>query len=113
MGDKDGGTSSANVAPDAEVEVDEVTSKFYCGYSWSDLVENCEDAKPCPSGTNAECEGGRSCFANTPCGQPAPAEEIETVGIFNFAEMVGKIPPFCKDKKTMSRNVGYWQSWSI
>jgi len=27
--------------------------------------------------------------------------------------MVETIPQYCKDKKTMSRNVGYWQSWSI
>lgn len=23
------------------------------------------------------------------------------------------LPPYCKDKNAMSRNVGYWQSWSV
>lgn len=30
----------------------------------------------------------------------------------DFASMVS-VPPYCKDKNTMSKNVGYWQSWSI
>ena len=110
MGDKGG---SGNVASDAAV--DEVKSQFFCGASWGELVADCEAAKPCPSGTNAECEGGQSCFANTGCGKaPAPPpEEYIPPGIFNFAAMVEKVPPFCKDADTMSRNVGYWQSWSI
>ena len=103
-----GGSSSSG-----SIEVDEVTSKFFCGASWGQLVENCEGAKACPSGTNAECEGGQSCFANTPCGKPPKPAEDSSVGIFNFASMVDKIPSYCKDADTMSRNVGYWQSWSI
>lgn len=113
MGDKDGGSSDNS---GSETELNEVTAKFFCGASWSVLVENCDAAKPCPSGTNAECEGGQSCFANTPCGKyvSPPKEEVYAeVGILNFAAMVDKIPPFCEDEKTMSRNVGYWQSWSI
>ena len=112
MGDKDNEGSGG--ASKTETEVDEIASKFFCGTSWGDLVANCDDAKPCPSGTNAECNGGQSCFANTPCGKsPDPPEEEEVVGIFNFAAMVGKIPTYCKSKATMSKNVGYWQSWSI
>jgi len=113
MGDKEN-EGSGNIA--AETAVDEVTSKFFCGVSWGELVANCDNAKPCPSGTNVECEGAASCFANTPCGKAtAPPEEevVTSVGIFNFAAMVEKIPPFCDDEKTMSRNLGYWQSWSI
>jgi chitinase len=30
----------------------------------------------------------------------------------DFAAMAS-VPPYCNDKNTMSRNVGYWQSWSI
>jgi GH18 family chitinase len=57
-----------------------------------------------------------SCFANVPCGKSdaSPANEGTTsVGIFNFAAMVEKIPSHCKDNDVMSQNVGYWQSWSI
>ena len=112
------GNTASQTTTDVDEVVDEVTSKFFCGKSWGELIAKCEKAKPCPSGTNAECEGGQSCFANTPCGATAapPEEEeevMDTVGIFNFAAMVKEIPPFCKDGKTMSRNVGYWQSWSI
>jgi len=113
MGDK-GGDSSDNTASDAALN--EVTAKFFCGSSWGELVENCDNAKPCPSGTNAECEGGQSCFANTPCGKfiPPPEKEVWVdVGPLNFAAMVENVPPFCNDENTMSRNVGYWQSWSI
>ena len=118
-------TSDTNLSPETSKEtdsssasasaVDEVTSKFFCGASWEELVENCDTAKPCPSGTNAECEGG-SCFANTPCGKADASNENEGatgVGIFNFAAMVDKIPSHCGDADVMSRNVGYWQSWSI
>lgn len=115
MGPKDENDSG----DDVEAEVDEVTSKFFCGTSWAELTANCKRAKPCPSGTNAECDGGQSCFANTPCGAESEEEEEEEeepipVGIFNFRAMVGEIPSYCKDKKgAMSRNIGYWQSWSI
>lgn len=108
-----GGSGSNEDA--SETAFDEVTSKFFCGASWGELVEDCDNAKPCPSGTNAECEGGQSCFANTPCGKAIapPEKDVWTeVGIFNFAAMVDK-KSFCKDENTMSRNVGYWQSWSI
>lgn len=108
MGDK------PNANNNEATEVDEVTSKYFCGSSWSALVESCEDAKPCPSGSNAECENGHSCFADTPCGEAeATNPSSNKVGVLNFAAMVETIPPYCKDKKTMSRNVGYWQSWSI
>lgn len=114
MGAKEDGSSSENSGKNDEPKVDEISSKFFCGLSWASLVEDCDSAKPCPSGTNAECEGGQSCFANSPCAEKEPDEEVEeTVGVFNFATMVGTIPSFCKDRKTMSRNVGYWQSWSI
>lgn len=79
-------------------------------------MESCENAKPCPSGTNAECEGGQTCFANTPCdvtGTQSSAESGGSRGIFDFTAMVEGIPEFCNDSQTMSRNVGYWQSWSI
>lgn len=107
------GAGNSNVQDD---DYDPVTSKFFCGYTWGELVADCDAAKPCPSGSNAECEGGRSCFANTPCGKPPPPPPEEVItppGIFNFAAMVENIPPECKDKDVMSRNVGYWQSWSI
>jgi chitinase len=94
-------------------EVDNATSKYFCGSSWNALVDNCAEAKPCPSGSNAECEGGQSCFADTPCGKVTSSTPSSKVGELNFAAMVDTIPPYCKDKKTMSRNVGYWQSWSI
>jgi hypothetical protein len=108
--------SSENVdLGNTETKVDEVTSKFFCGASWEELVENCDTAKPCPSGSNAECEGGHFCFANTPCGatDASPVNEGGTsLGIFDFASMVEEIPPYCNGD-AMSRNVGYWQSWSI
>lgn len=116
MGDKPGTNPTNNAA----TEVDEIASKYYCGSSWSALAESCAEAKPCPSGTNAECDGDDSCFANTPCGKPkAPSSSSATpssnkVGILNFAAMVDKkLPSYCKDRQTMSRNVGYFQSWSI
>ncbi|KAL7555041.1 hypothetical protein ACHAWF_018638, partial [Thalassiosira exigua] len=111
-GDKE---DAADVASEA-ADYDEVTSKFFCGSSWGELVADCERAEPCPSGTNAECEGGQSCFANTPCGKAPPPPKAEAdpdVGIFNFAAMVEKVPAYCQDEGTMSHNVGYWQSWSI
>ncbi|KAL9188929.1 hypothetical protein ACHAXT_011419 [Thalassiosira profunda] len=110
-----GKPGSSSPGDNFKPELNEITSKFFCGASWAQLVDNCERAKPCPTGTNAECDGGQNCFANTPCGKPiAPVEEEVTgVGIFNFAAMVDKVPGYCKDGKTMSRNVGYWQSWSI
>ena len=111
MGDKPNVKPSNNLV----TEVDEVVSKYYCGSSWSALVENCAEAKPCPSGVNAECDGDQSCFANTPCGKVTPSAPLPTKpGELNFAAMVDKVlPSYCKDKDTMSRNVGYWQSWSI
>ena len=100
---------------ETEDEIDEIAAKFFCGYSWGALVEDCGSAKPCPSGTNAECDGGMSCFANTPCGEKPPKkEESVPAGELNFRAMVGEIPDHCDDiNDTMSRNVGYWQSWSI
>lgn len=89
---------------------EEVTT--FCGSSWGDLIENCDDAKPCPSGTNADCPTGQSCFANA-CSTKPSQPEIMSPGHYNFAAMVGEIPSKCKDRATMSRNVGYWQSWSI
>ncbi len=79
MGDNENG-SLDNAA--SETAVEKVTSKFFCGASWGELVENCDTAKPCPSGTNAECEGGMSCFANTPCGKSdaSPANEANIEG---------------------------------
>lgn len=107
IGDKPN-TNTNNIA------VDEIASKYFCGSSWSALVENCAKSKPCPSGSNAECGDGHSCFANTPCGKaPLQIPSSNKVGVLNFAAMVETIPPYCKDKKTMSRNIGYWQSWSI
>ena len=35
------------------VILDETTSQFFCGSSWGDLINSCDDATPCPSGTNA------------------------------------------------------------
>ena len=112
--DASGNESSATTAP--ETAVDETESKFFCGSSWETIVESCETAKPCPSGTNAECEGGQTCFANTPCGlaDTNPPGESGSQGIFDFTTMVEGIPAFCNNNgETMSRNVGYWQSWSI
>lgn len=117
MGDEDEGDKEMdNEVDEEEPVVDEVSSKFFCGASWGELVENCDTAKSCPSGTNAECEGGQSCFANTPCGSSADSSSSANgvaTSVFNFAAMVEKFPSHCKDDNTMSRNVGYWQSWSI
>ena len=33
--------------------IDETAFHFFCGSSWGDLIKNCGDAIPCPSGTNA------------------------------------------------------------
>ena len=111
MGGKDDGNSKT------QSPVNEVTSKFFCGYSWGEVVADCSAAEPCPSGTNADCPSGKSCFAETPCGAASSSSETVLSGSssHNFAAMVGDIPDSCNNDNglTMSRNVGYWQSWSI
>jgi len=36
-----------------------------CGTSYEDANANC--GTPCPSGTDAECPSGQTCFAGVPC----------------------------------------------
>jgi len=117
--DSSGTDSVANVAENTTAVENDLLSNepeeevtTFCGLSWGNLIENCDDAKPCPSGTNADCPTGQSCFANA-CSTKPSKPEITSLGHYNFAAMVGEIPAKCEDSATMSRNVGYWQSWSI
>ena len=60
----------------------------------------------------ADCPDGEQCFANTPCTPVVSGISVSASSNLDFTAMVS-LPPYCKDKDAMSRNVGYWQSWSI
>ena len=47
------GGSSDDIEQNDPIVTDKITSQFFCGVSWSGLVESCDSATPCPSGTNA------------------------------------------------------------
>ena len=50
-------------------------SSYFCGYSLIQVNGNCENAKPCPSGQDTECDGMHVCIPDTGCGPPADATE--------------------------------------
>ena len=57
----------------------------YCGVSWPAADANC--GTPCPGGSDAECPGGETCYADAwscpgvqPDGNPAPAPSPPTPG---------------------------------
>ena len=44
------------------------SNNFFCGTSWGDASENCNDRQHCPSGTDDECStDGHICFGGTTC----------------------------------------------
>ena len=46
----------------------------YCGSTWCGASYAC--GRPCPGGTDGECDPGDYCFADTPCGGESPATTI-------------------------------------
>ena len=52
-----------------------------CGTSWNKLVNDCEDATPCPKGD--ECQTGEICYRNFECNPPESlASKEELAGAF-------------------------------
>ena len=45
-----GNTEGSESVP---VVTDETTAQFFCGSSWEAVINSCDTATPCPSGTNA------------------------------------------------------------
>ena len=58
--------SSRPLPPIALAQQD--SNHYFCGTSWGDASENCNDRQHCPSGTDDECEtDGHICFGGTTC----------------------------------------------
>ena len=58
--------SSRPLLPIALAQQD--SNHYFCGTSWGDASENCNDRQHCPSGTDDECEtDGHICFGGTTC----------------------------------------------
>ena len=55
----------------------------FCGMSWADASENCDEKQPCPSGSDDECLlPGLICFADTMCsseGSSASADPLAVI----------------------------------
>ena len=52
--------------------------KRYCGVDWSDVTSNCLSATPCPLGFSDVCPDGHQCINETPCGDEAYLEWLNS-----------------------------------
>ncbi|KAL3777225.1 hypothetical protein HJC23_007125, partial [Cyclotella cryptica] len=59
------------ITPSAQFSVDQ--DRWYCGSSWDWVINNCEEAVPCPGGDFSVCPENFACFASTPC-TPEPTD---------------------------------------
>ena len=53
----------------------------FCGTSWCDAVDLCDNAAPCPGGTDVECPVGQYCFADLPCDSGLDAPIVAVVDV--------------------------------
>jgi len=108
-----------------------------CGTSFEDANTNC--GTECPSGTDAECPDGQTCFAGVPCVTdtstgPVTAECgadkecpikacCSKFGYCGWTEdfcnedcqsncELNPGPGACDDSQKMKKNVGYYESWA-